>query len=155
MPEAATGGVLCKRVFSKISENSQENTCARVSVLIKLQASGNRFYRTTPDECFWNAYIAKTRREKLIAFVAERWMQCLLLRLKSQSAREACHQTAFMGICLTISHKCKHHLPIRWVFLLIPVVAERNKEAGWIFLFLVLILWNEKGMWVQDFLLSP
>ena len=34
---AATGGVLW---FSKISQNSQENTWARVSFLIKLQASG-------------------------------------------------------------------------------------------------------------------
>ena len=31
MPEAATRGVLGKKVFLKISKNSQENTCARVS----------------------------------------------------------------------------------------------------------------------------
>ena len=31
-----------KKVFLKISQNSQENTCARVSFLIKLQASGLR-----------------------------------------------------------------------------------------------------------------
>ena len=30
--------VSCKKVFLKISQNSQENTCARVSFLIKLQA---------------------------------------------------------------------------------------------------------------------
>ena len=35
--EAATRGVLYKKVFLKISQNSQENTCARVSFLIKLQ----------------------------------------------------------------------------------------------------------------------
>ena len=29
--EVATGGVLCKKVFLEISQNSQENTCARVS----------------------------------------------------------------------------------------------------------------------------
>ena len=29
-----------KKVFLEISQNSQENTCARVSFLIKLQASG-------------------------------------------------------------------------------------------------------------------
>ena len=34
--EAATRGVLCKKVFLEISQNSQENTCARVSFLIKL-----------------------------------------------------------------------------------------------------------------------
>ena len=36
--EAATRGVLCKKVFLEISQNSQENTCARVLFLIKLQA---------------------------------------------------------------------------------------------------------------------
>ena len=36
--EAATRDVLYKKVFLKISQNSQENTCARVSFLIKLQA---------------------------------------------------------------------------------------------------------------------
>ena len=34
--EAATGGVLSKSVLLKISQNSQENTCDRVSFLIKL-----------------------------------------------------------------------------------------------------------------------
>ena len=29
--EATNGGVLCKKVFLKISYNSQEKTCARVS----------------------------------------------------------------------------------------------------------------------------
>ena len=36
--EAATRGVLWKKVFLKISQNSQENSCVRVSFLIKLQA---------------------------------------------------------------------------------------------------------------------
>ena len=44
--------VFCKKVFLEISQNSQKNTCARVSFLIKLQASGiskNTFsYRTPP-----------------------------------------------------------------------------------------------------------
>ena len=30
----ATGGVLSEKVFLKISQNSQENTCARVSFLM-------------------------------------------------------------------------------------------------------------------------
>ena len=30
--------VLCKKMFLKISQNSHENSCARVSVLIELQA---------------------------------------------------------------------------------------------------------------------
>ena len=36
--EAATRVVLCEKVFLKILQNSQENTCARASFLIKLQA---------------------------------------------------------------------------------------------------------------------
>ena len=36
--ETATTGVLQKKVFLEISQNSQKNTCARVSFLIKLQA---------------------------------------------------------------------------------------------------------------------
>ena len=36
--EAAARGVLSKKVFLKMSENSQVNTCARVSFLIKLLA---------------------------------------------------------------------------------------------------------------------
>ena len=42
LPEPATRGILCKKVLLEISQNSQENTCARVSFLIKLQASGKK-----------------------------------------------------------------------------------------------------------------
>ena len=42
--EAATRGVLCKKVLLETLKNSQENTCARVSFLIKLQASSLQFY---------------------------------------------------------------------------------------------------------------
>ena len=34
----SSGGVLQKKVFLEISQNSQENTCARASFLIKLQS---------------------------------------------------------------------------------------------------------------------
>ena len=34
--EAATGSVIWEKVFLEITQNSQENTCARVSFLIKL-----------------------------------------------------------------------------------------------------------------------
>ena len=33
-----------KKVFLEISQNARENTCARVSFLIKLQASGLQLY---------------------------------------------------------------------------------------------------------------
>ena len=39
LSEAATEGVPQKKVFLKISKNSQENTCDRASSLIKFQPS--------------------------------------------------------------------------------------------------------------------
>ena len=36
--KAATRGILLKKIFLEISQNSQENNCARVSSLMKLQA---------------------------------------------------------------------------------------------------------------------
>ena len=43
--EAATRGALCKKVFLETSQNSQENTCVRVSFLIKLQAAACNFIK--------------------------------------------------------------------------------------------------------------
>ena len=48
-------------MFLEISQNSQENTCARDSFLIKLQALGKIskntfFYRTTPMAWLWIYY---------------------------------------------------------------------------------------------------
>ena len=36
--EAATGGVMLKKMFLKFLQNSQENSCVGVSFLINLQA---------------------------------------------------------------------------------------------------------------------
>ena len=41
-----------KKVFLEISQNSQENTCARVSFLIKLQASCNFIKKETLAQVF-------------------------------------------------------------------------------------------------------
>ena len=57
-------------------------------------------------------------------------MQCLLLRLKSKSSREASRHAAFMGNCPTVSHMCELYLPSRWVFLFVPSIAERIEHAG-------------------------
>ena len=43
MSEAVAQRCSVKKVFLEISQNSQENTCARVSFLIKLQDSGCNF----------------------------------------------------------------------------------------------------------------
>ena len=53
IPEAATRTCSVKKMFLKISQNSQENKCARVSFLIELQtsASGGCFYNSMKG-CF-------------------------------------------------------------------------------------------------------
>ena len=43
--ETTAGGVLLKKVFLKISQNSQEDTGARVSFLIKLQAAPVTYWK--------------------------------------------------------------------------------------------------------------
>ena len=54
-PEAATKGILQEKVFLEIPQNSQEKTCAWVSFLIKLQATGNFIFHKTPlGDCFLN-----------------------------------------------------------------------------------------------------
>ena len=68
MSEATTEGVLHKKLFLKISQNSQENTCARVPFLILIKndsgtgiflwISGNfqehLYYATPPNDYFCN-----------------------------------------------------------------------------------------------------
>ena len=52
--KAATRGVLRKKVLLKISQNSQENTCTRVSFLIKLHTPGLQLYwKETLVQVFW------------------------------------------------------------------------------------------------------
>ena len=49
-------GVLYKKVFLEISQNSQENICARVSFLIKLHASGLRLATLLKKRLWCGAY---------------------------------------------------------------------------------------------------
>ena len=81
--------------------------------------------------------------------------ECLLLQLKFWSQREASRHADFMGNCLTVSHTYLLYLP-RWIFLFVPDVAEWNEHTGRIYtFFLVLIRWNEKKRWFQDFIPLP
>ena len=56
--ETATRGVLLEKVFREISQNSQENTCARVSFLIKLQAASKNTFFT--ENLWTTASISRT-----------------------------------------------------------------------------------------------
>ena len=73
--------------------------------------------------------LQNTKREKQILFVAEKQMQCLLLQLKSRSAREASRHLAFIGNCPNISHTCQPYLPCRRVLLFVSGVTEQNKDT--------------------------
>ena len=44
LPEAVARRCSVKKMFLEISQNSQENTCARVSILLNLLASGLQLY---------------------------------------------------------------------------------------------------------------
>ena len=49
----------------------------------------------------------KNEARKIDCFCCrEVWMQCLLVRQKSQSNREESHHTTFMGNCPTSGHTC-------------------------------------------------
>ena len=52
IPEAATRGILWKKVFLEILQNSPGNTCVRASFLRKLQASGIFIKKGTLERCF-------------------------------------------------------------------------------------------------------
>ena len=53
--EKATGGVLEKKLFLKISQNSKENTCAKVSFLINFIRPTTLFKRDSDPTVFlWN-----------------------------------------------------------------------------------------------------
>ena len=65
LSKAATRGVLLKKVFLEISQNLQENNCARVSFLIKLQALGQN-----QGFCSYEiVFIKKTKKTKKQMYV--------------------------------------------------------------------------------------
>ena len=66
-PEAATRGVLWKKVFLEISQNSKENSCTRASFLIKLQASG-LFLQSTSGNCFCKSFFKSNKNKCLLQF---------------------------------------------------------------------------------------
>ena len=80
--EAATIGVLWKKVFLEISQNSQENTCARVSLLIKLQALGLR-PATLLEKRLWHSCFPVNFMKFLITPFSQNTSGRLLLQFSS------------------------------------------------------------------------
>ena len=78
---------------------------------------------------------------------------CLLVRLRSQSTTGASCHSAFVANCFVSF--CQPYLPSRWVLILVSCVAKQNKNAGWLYSFIFLILLLIKGMSKGDFLVLP
>ena len=78
--EAVTGGALLKKVFSKISQISQESTCFGVS-LIKLQAQACNFIKKRLHHRCFPAKYTKFLRTTILKNICER----LLLNLSGYS----------------------------------------------------------------------
>ena len=60
MPRSNRPEVFGKKGVLKISQNSQENTCTRVSFLIKLQASATLLKKEILAKMFFSVNFAKT-----------------------------------------------------------------------------------------------
>ena len=77
-PEAATVGVLWKKVFLEISQNSQENTCARDSFLIKVSGTGfSCEICEISKNTFFTEYLQMTASDKRVdVFVNNIFDQC-------------------------------------------------------------------------------
>ena len=78
-----------KKVFLEITQNLQENTCARVSSLIKLQASGLRS-STLLKKRLWHLYFPVSFAKFLITpFLTEHlwWLLLWLVKLTEESWR--------------------------------------------------------------------
>ena len=131
MPEAATGGVLWKKLFLKILKNLQETSVPEETPVNFAKFLRAPFLQNKSEQLLLKRGHWKPKQEKKIVFVVERWIQYLLLRLKFQITRKASRHAAFTGIWPTISHACQSYIPDTWVLFLVPSVAERNKEAGW------------------------
>ena len=86
--ESVTWGCSVKKVFSKISQNSQENTCARVSVLIKLQTLGNFLRQEALPQVFSYEFCEICKNTFFIEYL--RWLlfvNILSFRLSSVTSK--------------------------------------------------------------------
>ena len=79
-----------KKLFREISQNSQENTCARVSLLIKLQAKVSNFFKKETLAKVFPVNFVKFRRT---SFLAEHlWWLLLVLQNRCSYKSPYIHQ---------------------------------------------------------------
>ena len=74
MPEAATVGVLRKKVFFKISQNSQETPVPEETPVNFAKFLRTPFLQNNSGQLLLKEDIAITKREIQIVFVVESWM---------------------------------------------------------------------------------
>ena len=101
MPETVTEGVLRKKMFFKMPQNSQETLVPEETPMNFAKFLRIPFLRNNSGRLLLKCGHCNSEARDV---VVESWMQCLLLPLKSQTARKASRPPAFMGICPTISH---------------------------------------------------
>ena len=95
--------VFCqKRVFFKISQNPQETPVPEETPMNFAKFLRTPFLQNNSGRLLLKCGHGNSEARDV---VEEGWIQCLLLRLKSQSARKTSRHRSFMGICPTISHK--------------------------------------------------
>ena len=95
--------VFCqKRVFFKISQNPQETPVPEETPMKFAKFLRTPFLQNNSGRLLLKCGHCNSEARGV---VVESWIQCLLLRLKSQRARKVSRHPSFMGICPTISHE--------------------------------------------------
>ena len=99
LSEAATRGVLWKKVFLEISQNSQENTCARVSFLKTLQVLVCNFTKTETLAQVFSCESAKFPRAPVIIEYFW-WLLLFYARMNKQISKQLSKAGIFFFIYL-------------------------------------------------------
>ena len=94
MTEAVVQSCPVKKVFLKFLQNSQENTCSRISFLIKLQTSGNFIEKEALAQVFSSEFCkifmnTFSRRTPLVAASSETHLgpyQTSMMELSSENS---------------------------------------------------------------------
>ena len=90
--------VFCeKRYFLKCRKIHRKLLCQRKHLWILQNFNKYLFYRTTPEDCLWNADIAITKQELWVVFVVENWMQCFIPSAKIPEREGSISPSSFYG----------------------------------------------------------
>ena len=79
--EAVTRRFFVKKVFLEISQNSQENTCARVSFLINLQAAACNFVVKETLTLFLSCEFCKISKNNFLQNISGFWILGRILKM--------------------------------------------------------------------------